>query len=192
MSLINDKVSPVKLFEYRFFFNYHLIRSNTNIPLSWHHFITNKSSLMQNKVPYIRICWQDVRELKHQETILESFGLIHFRDRNAEAQRYFVVNYLDDMLILPLRKEKQRHPLNKYSIFNELEKRLSPEDDNYSSYHKGSKGHGQKELLSEYHTLTKLQALTNMIKWKKLNTHEWSQPFEITPMFPSLSSRDES
>ena len=76
-----------------------------------------------------------------------------------------MVNYLDDMLILPLTKEKQRLPLNKYSIFNELEKSVSPEDDNYSSHHKGSKGHGQKELLSEYHTLTKLQALTNMISF---------------------------
>lgn len=77
----------------------------------------------------------------------------------------FMVNYLDDMLILPLTKEKQRFPLNKYSIFNKLEKFVSPKDDNYSSYHKGSKGHGQKELVSEYHTLTKIQTLTNMISF---------------------------
>lgn len=41
----------------------------------------------------------------------------------------FVVNYPDGMRMYSSTKDKQRLPLNKYSIFNEVEKFLSPEDD---------------------------------------------------------------
>lgn len=47
MGFVNHQVSPVELLEDRFLFNHHFVGGHTHIPLSGHHYITDKSSLVE-------------------------------------------------------------------------------------------------------------------------------------------------